>query len=148
MKDTAGSHAPIVRISWDKGNRPPDVYFSRGYKSFADEIYTDIDVEKLVHCLKACRFNWYTPLAEECTGTSDVDHRQVCKGVGISYGTWVHIHVDRSIVTLALKAPIDISKHTPRVQLPLPARILLQKGSKLYTAMNYFRMERIAERPQ
>ncbi|KAI5983970.1 hypothetical protein EDD15DRAFT_2312897 [Pisolithus albus] len=85
MKDAANSLAPIVRISRDEGNQPPDGQrmkglrlrdatdynveslvegnetpkrgFGRGYESFAEEIYTDVDVEKLVHHLKTCGFD-------------------------------------------------------------------------------------------
>lgn len=85
MKDAAGSLAPIVRVSREEGNQPPvaqnmDIShfrdtidynvpspvdgsetpkrgFGKGYELFAEEIYTDVDVEKLVHHLKICGFD-------------------------------------------------------------------------------------------
>jgi pyrrolidone-carboxylate peptidase len=62
------------------GGEPPKRGFSKGYESFPDEIYTDVDVEKLVHHLKKsgveqvyssldaghylCDFIYYCSLAE------------------------------------------------------------------------------------
>ncbi|KAI6046213.1 hypothetical protein EDC04DRAFT_2558476 [Pisolithus marmoratus] len=85
MKDAAGSLAPIVRVFRDDASQPPDAQrmevsrlrdardyivespvdsnetpkrgFGRGYESYSEEIYTDIDVEKLVHHLKTCGFD-------------------------------------------------------------------------------------------
>lgn len=80
MKDANGCHAPIVRVAHDEASRgpsepspaarverarlgldikgpidngePPKRGFGKGYESFAEEIYTDVDVEKLVNDLK------------------------------------------------------------------------------------------------
>jgi len=79
MKDSAGTLAPIVRVSREENNQPPEAQrmefvrlrdytiespvdgndmpkrgFGKGYESFPEEISTDIDVEKLVHHLKKC----------------------------------------------------------------------------------------------
>lgn len=80
MKDANGCHAPIVRVAGDEASRrpsvpspaermerarlgyeiegpidggePPKRGFGKGYELFPEEIYTDVDVEKLVHHLK------------------------------------------------------------------------------------------------
>jgi len=82
MKDANGCHAPIVRVARDEASRipsepspaermerarlgydiegpidggePPKRGFGKGYESFPEEIYTDVDVERLVHHLKKC----------------------------------------------------------------------------------------------
>lgn len=79
MKDSTGALAPIVRVSREENNQPPEVQrmefarlrdytiespvdgtdmpkrgFGKGYESFPEDISTDIDVEKLVHHLKKC----------------------------------------------------------------------------------------------
>ena len=80
MKDANCCHAPIVRVAGDEASRrpsvpspaermerarlgyeiegpidggePPKRGFGKGYELFPEEIYTDVDVEKLVHHLK------------------------------------------------------------------------------------------------
>lgn len=80
MKDANGCHAPIVpvaredasrrpsepspaermeraRLGYDidspiDGGEPPKRGFGKGYECFPEEIYTDVEVEKLVHHLK------------------------------------------------------------------------------------------------
>lgn len=80
MKDANGCHAPVVRVAREEASRgpsepspeerlerarlgydiegpidgaePPKRGFGKGYESFSEEIYTDVDVEKLVHHLK------------------------------------------------------------------------------------------------
>lgn len=79
MKDANGCQAPVVRVSRDEASRgpsepspeerlerarlgyingpidgaePPKRGFGKGYESFPEEIYTEVDVEKLVNHLK------------------------------------------------------------------------------------------------
>ncbi|KAG6372346.1 hypothetical protein JVT61DRAFT_7786 [Boletus reticuloceps] len=80
MKDANGCHAPVVRVAREEvirgpsepspeermerarlgytiegpidGTEPPKRGFGKGYESFPEEIYTDVDVEKLVNHLK------------------------------------------------------------------------------------------------
>lgn len=79
MKDATGSLAPIVRVSREENNQPPEAQrmeiarlrdysiespvdgndtpkrgFGKSYESFPEEIHTEIDVAKLVHHLKKC----------------------------------------------------------------------------------------------
>ncbi|KAI9569580.1 hypothetical protein HD554DRAFT_2204358 [Boletus coccyginus] len=64
MKDANGcpcAHRPCcaARLGYDiespiDGGEPPKRGFGKGYESFPEEIYTDVDVEKLVHHLKKC----------------------------------------------------------------------------------------------
>ncbi|KAG6330637.1 hypothetical protein ID866_8452 [Astraeus odoratus] len=79
-EDATGALAPVVDVSRDEGNPPPEAQlsegarlgdndnvesptdgndtptrgFGKGYESFAEEIHTEVDVEKLVHHLKRC----------------------------------------------------------------------------------------------
>ncbi|KAF9241513.1 hypothetical protein BU15DRAFT_87108 [Melanogaster broomeanus] len=117
MKDANGCHAPIVRIKREEGGRgssepseaermervrlgydieclidgsePPKRGFGKGYEPFPEEIYTDVDVEKLVHHLKQsgveqiyssldaghylCDFIYYCSLAENRRSTPKTD---------------------------------------------------------------------------
>lgn len=80
MKDANGCHAPIVRVAREEPPRgpsepspaerlerarlgydidgpidsgePPKRGFGKGYELFQEELYTDVEVEKLVHHLK------------------------------------------------------------------------------------------------
>ncbi|KAG6329084.1 hypothetical protein ID866_10006 [Astraeus odoratus] len=82
MKDATATLAPIVRVSREESNPPPETQrsevarlrdardysvespvdgndtpkrgFGKGYESFPEEIYTEVDVEKLVQHLKKC----------------------------------------------------------------------------------------------
>ncbi|KAF9227431.1 peptidase C15, pyroglutamyl peptidase I-like protein [Gyrodon lividus] len=117
MKDAKGCHAPIVRVTREEasrgssepseaermerarlgyviegpidGSEPPKRGFGKGYESFPEEIYTDVDVEKLVHHLKGsgveqiyssldaghylCDFIYYCSLAESRRSTPKTD---------------------------------------------------------------------------
>ncbi|KAF8844271.1 peptidase C15, pyroglutamyl peptidase I-like protein [Paxillus ammoniavirescens] len=117
MKDAKGCHAPIVRVTREEasrgssepseaermersrlgyviegpidGSEPPKRGFGKGYESFPEEIYTDVDVEKLVHHLKKsgveqiyssldaghylCDFIYYCSLAESRRSTPKTD---------------------------------------------------------------------------
>ncbi|KIJ61354.1 hypothetical protein HYDPIDRAFT_42757 [Hydnomerulius pinastri MD-312] len=117
MKDAKGCHAPSVRVAHDEATRvaieiseaermerarlgyviepptesgePPKRGFGKGYESFPDEIYTDVDVEKLVNYLKKsdvqkvyssldaghylCDFIYYCSLAESRRHTPKTD---------------------------------------------------------------------------
>ncbi|OJA20495.1 hypothetical protein AZE42_01989 [Rhizopogon vesiculosus] len=71
------------------GTEPPKRGFGKGYETFSEEIYTDIDVEKLVHHLKKsgidqiyssldaghylCDFIYYCSLAESKRATGKAD---------------------------------------------------------------------------
>jgi len=71
------------------GTEPPKRGFGKGYETFPEEIYTDIDVEKLVHHLKKsgidqiyssldaghylCDFIYYCSLAESKRATGKAD---------------------------------------------------------------------------
>ncbi|KAL4074003.1 hypothetical protein V8B97DRAFT_1274953 [Scleroderma yunnanense] len=114
MKDATGSLAPTVRVSREEttqpreaqrteiarlrdynvelpvdGNETPKRGFGKGYELFAEEIYTEVDVEKLVHHLKKsgveqiytsmdaghylCDFLYYCSLAESKRSSSKND---------------------------------------------------------------------------
>ncbi|KAF8444519.1 hypothetical protein L210DRAFT_3443730, partial [Boletus edulis BED1] len=117
MKDANGCHAPVVRVAREEvirgpsepspeermerarlgytiegpidGAEPPKRGFGKGYESFPEEIYTDVDVEKLVNHLKTsgveevyssldaghylCDFIYYCSLAESRRSVAKTD---------------------------------------------------------------------------